>query len=149
MRETALAIQAIAAMLARRYYYIALFFGIAISLLLAVGIWLLANYVSVWFWLLSIPFYIVFGTGLLVYFAVGRILRRFTKILSTEQKQAAAEFSYKVQGLAEVAGTPKFLFLFRVLRDFFRPKKSGYLKGLFDNSSSLSSDFQALRRLFR
>ena len=77
------------------------------------------------------------------------MLIRYVQPAQTKvQQRAVKRFVDKIQGVAEIAGTPKVIILFRVVRSIAAPKKDSYLSDLVANKE-LVNDFRELQRLFR
>ena len=146
MQSFILTLRAIGTNLAMRLYLPAvLAAGAIVALVIIAGLWLTSF--SSWWWLLFVPITIascvVIGAALVVL-----LLIRYVRPAQTKaQKQAVKQFVDKMQGIAEFAGTPKFIILFQVVRSIAAPTKSTYLADLAKNKQ-LAGDFRELQRLF-
>lgn len=103
---------------------------------------------SGWWWLLMIPLTSLFCIALGVGFVFFMLIRHVQPQQTTAQKRAVKEFVDKMQHVAEIAGTPKFLILIRVVRSIAAPTKDTYLSDILQDRQ-LVSDFKALQRSFR
>lgn len=146
MKPFTLTIRAIGSQLAMRLYLPAVIAaGIVIALIVAAGLWLTTF--SDWWWLLFFPITIlvcvVIGIAAVVFFLIRYVRPDQTKV----QKRAVGQFVDKLQGVVDVAGTPKFIVLFRVIRSIAAPSKESYLSDIAKNKQ-LAGDFRELQRLF-
>lgn len=145
--QSFLAIRAIGAEFANRIYMPVLFIGLAAALvLIALVIWLTT--MSAWWWLLAIPVVIIISVAIGIAVIVRLIIRYVTPTQTKTQKRAVKEFVSKLQHLSETAHTPKFLLLFRLVRDIAAPRENGYIGGLANDTFSLKKDFSAISKTF-
>ena len=142
-----LTIRAIGAALALR---------LAIPVVIVTSVWFVVFYggtlwlttLSGWWWLLMIPITTLFCIALGVGFVFFMLIRHVRPPQTKAQKQAVKEFVDKMQHIAEIAGTPKFLILVRVVRSIAAPTKDTYLSDILQDRQ-LVGDFRALQRSFR
>ena len=147
MKSSLLAIRSIGAEFANRVFYPVLGLGIIFaSVLVGLVVWL--STLSAWWWLIAIPIVIVLcvGVGLLV--IVKLVIGYVTPPQSSLQKKAVKQFVGKLQSVAETVGTPKFILLFRIVRDIAAPRENGFIGTISSDTSSLRGDFKELKRLF-
>lgn len=146
MKPFTLAIRAVGAQLALRLYKPTVIgAGVALALLLGGTYWLTT--LSPWWWLLFIPLVSISFVLIAVAFVILRLIYYVRPKQNKLQRQAVNQFTDRLQGLADFAGTPKFLILFRVVRSIAAPTKSTYLANLARNKE-LASDFRKLQKLF-
>lgn len=140
--------RSLAAEFAKRLYIpIAITVGAALVVLLALSIWLTT--LSDWWWILTI---FVIGLTLLVTgaIAVAGVIIQFASPTQTRtQKRQAKALVDKMQHLAEVTATPKFVLFFQVIRDVIAPSQNGFIASLSDDTVSLRRDFNELKDSFR
>lgn len=148
MNSNLLTIRAVGAELANRLWLRVLILAIIISALLIGLVILLQTTVSVWWLLLGFPVIIAISVALGVLFISKQIIRTVSPVKSAEQRQATKQFVDKMQAVSEVFGTPKFMILYNVIRDIAAPRKDGYVATMINNSTSLTSDFKKISRLF-
>ncbi|MDN5835493.1 MAG: hypothetical protein L0H36_02555 [bacterium] len=148
MNSNLLTIRAVGAELANRLWRRVLILAIIISALLIGLVILLETTVSVWWLLLGFPVIIAVSVALGILFISKQIIRTVSPVKSTEQRQATKQFVDKLQSVSEVFGTPKFMILYNVIRDIAAPRKDGYVATMINNSTSLTSDFKQLSKLF-
>ena len=115
------------------------------ALLMASAYWLTTF--SGWWWLLFIPITSLFIVLCTVGFVV-LMLVRFVRPLQTKaQQKAVKQFVDKLQGVAEIVGTPKFIVLFRVVRSIAAPSSNTYLSNLVEDRE-LAKDFREIQASF-
>jgi heme/copper-type cytochrome/quinol oxidase subunit 2 len=148
MRPSILAIRAIGAEFANRIY---LFVAVTVALILAcflgLSIWLTTF--SEWWWLLVILFIIVASIVIGVLVIIKLIIRSVRPSQSHLQKKQTKAFVDKLERLSEVAGTPKFILLFQVVRDIAAPRENGFIASVSTDTKSLKSDFTKLSQTFK
>lgn len=113
--------------------------------LLAGAFWLTTF--SEWWWLLFIPVVIMLCVGLAIGIVALLLIRYIRPDQTKKQKQAVSQFVDKLQGVADIVGTPKIIILFRVIRSIAAPSKEPYLSDLVANKE-LVGDFRKLQQLF-
>ena len=147
MKSIPLVVRAVGAEFARRLLLPLIITGVIVGLILHVlGGWLVTQ--NAWWWLLESVF--VLGTLLFVGLVVlARLaIRLFAPQQNGAQRKAVRSYVDKLQRVSEVIGTPKFLLLFYVVRDVFRPSSDGFIAMTSNDSKTLHSDFLALLRMF-
>ena len=146
MNSFVLALRAIGTQLAMRLYVPAVIAGSIIAvLLIAAALWLTT--LGDWWWLLFIPITIAACIAIGIA-SVALLLIRYVRPDQTkEQQRAVKQFVDKLQGVVDIAGTPKFIILFRVVQSIAAPSQSSYLSSVVKNRE-LASDFRELQRLF-
>lgn len=130
----------------RLYVPIAIMVSAALVTLLALSIWLIT--ISDWWWILAI---FVIGLALLLVGAMvasGFIIKFASPLQTKAQKRQAKALVDKMQRVAEVTATPKFVLFFQVIRDVVAPSRDGFIASVSDDTSSLHRDFNALKDSF-
>lgn len=120
---------------------------IASIMLVALCIWLVT--LSAWWWLLF-AVVILWALLLAIFLTLAYIAVRIVRPAQTkEQKAMVRTFVDKIENLRDVTVTPKFIILFRVVRDAMRPSQNGYITTLSNEATSLKQDFIAIQKSFR
>ncbi len=146
MNSFVLALRAVGTHLAMRLYVpVVASAAIVMALLIGGGLWLTT--VNNWWWLLLIPITSLFCIVLAIAAVVLMLIRFVRPAQSKAQKQAVKKFVDKLQAVAEIAGTPKGIILFRIIRSVTAPSKDSYLSELVENKQ-LANDFRDLQRSF-
>lgn len=111
---------------------------------------------SVWFTTLSAWWWLLFGVVVLLGLIVGLVLLFVWVIISVvtppqtvSVKRKVKSFVEKISHLSEVMQTPKFILLFRLVRDTLRPRKNSYIASVSNASKTLREDFEAVIEAFR
>lgn len=151
MNSSVLAVRAIATVYAQTILKPLLFAGIVFyaAILLLIG-WI-AYVASPWWWLLAIVPTAIFVVALLLWLIVFTLSKRLAPKMNREQRKIARRFVGHTGKAAEHLGTPRFIFIFRVLRDLLFPPSSGNQTFLGEVSSlpgDVKRDFDSLRRSF-
>ncbi|MNH31005.1 hypothetical protein D3C79_913310 [compost metagenome] len=87
--------------------------------------------------------------GLAVFVIIKLVIRSITPLQTKQQKQAAKQFVDKLQTVAEATQTPKFILLFRIVRDIAAPRADGFVGTLATTTGSLKKDFTDLSHSFK
>lgn len=148
MKPTLQASRSIAAEFIRRLYApIALTVGIVFVCLLALSVWLTT--LSIWWWIAVgfMTFLLLLLIGILLVLRI--IVNNIAPTRSRTQKTQTKAFVDKLQNVSEVIQTPKFILLFRIIRDVIWRRKTSYLSTLTNDTASLKRDFMALADTFQ
>ena len=130
----------------REYINVLWIIGFVLVALHLLGIWLITQ--SAWWWILEIFF--IFATTIIVAVAavvvllVNKLRPRQTK----SQRKLVGSFVDSLQQIAETAQTPKFLLLFRFIRDTISPSQDSMVRQLTNRSTSLKPDFHKIIQSF-
>jgi len=146
MKPFVLALRAIGAAFVMRLYFPLVIGAVSIIVILVSGaLWLTT--VDEWWWLLFIPI----TSLLIVLFAVGFVILMVVRLVrpaqTKAQQQAVKQFIDKLQGVAEIVGTPKVIIFFRVVRSIAAPSKDSFLTDLVKNGE-LGKEFRAIQASF-
>lgn len=119
-----------------------------IAALVINGLGIYLTTVSAWWWILEVIF--IGGTLLMgVLFLVARVFTRtVSPNITRAQKKATREYVDKLQRVSDSIATPKFVILFRIVRDIAQRRSDGFIASTTADSKTLHSDFIALQRLF-
>ncbi len=143
-------IRALTATVARRALLIISILGTVIAILLLLGIWALAHYLSTWWWLLLF-IYIPWLLIALIVLGIAKLItqRIYPQPLSAQQKQLLKSFADKVQRLLESRGMGWWIFAFLCFKDLLFYRDLRTLKELIADTTSLKRDFDELERNFQ
>lgn len=146
MNAFVLALRAVGAQIIMRLYIPTVMGAeIVLALLVAGAFWLTT--LNAWWWLLFIPITSLFCIMSAVAVVIFLLVRFVTPAQTKAQKRAVKQFTDKLQTIADIAGTPKIVILFRVARSVMTPSKESYLAD-FINSEGLVKEFRNLQKLF-
>ena len=148
MKNSVTVIRAVVAEFVQRIYLPILIVAIIISVFLAVGS-ILLTMVSVWWWILAVPVFILVLVAATVLIVARLVIMSLTPKQSTTQKFAVKAFVDKLQNLSEITQTPKIVLLFRIVKDAVIVTDDGFLKTTISHSLSLKKDFVHLQQLFQ
>lgn len=145
-----MAVRAVTAQFARNVLRPILFIGVVVYVvIMAIVIWITVT-VNGWWILLGFIPTILFCVGLAIWIGVWLTARRLSPHMNREQKKATKEVVEQVSRVAEQIGTPRFILVFRVIKDvLFPPKSKQTLIGeLAEAPGQLHRSFENLRKLF-
>ena len=146
MNAFVLALRAVGSQIIMRLYVpVVIGAGIILALLIFGAFWLTT--LNAWWWLLFIPITSLFCIASAVAVVIFLLVRFVTPAQTKTQKRAVKQFTDKLQNIADIAGTPKILILFRVARSVAAPSKESYLADLISNKD-LVKEFRDLQKLF-
>lgn len=150
MNSTILAIRAITTVYAQTILKPLLFIGIGVYAALFALIAWIAYVASAWWWLLVIIPTIIFIVALLLWSILFLLSKRLAPRMNREQKKIARKFVNHTAVAAEHLGTPRFILVFRILRDLVFPPVSNqsFLGEVSSLPGEVQRDFEALRRSF-
>lgn len=147
MEPTVKVTRSIAAEFANRLFLPALLISIISSVVLLAGGIYLATVHPVWIVLLVLVSMIVVVVAVALIFS-WFIIRLVKPVQTKTQKKMTKEFVDKLQHVAGIAATPKFVLFFQVIRDVVNPRPGGFVISASTEASSLHSDFKVLRDSF-
>lgn len=148
MKPSVLAIRSLAGEYAARLFLpVLIIITISAVGLLGISIWLAT--LSMWWIILVVLVSIVTIAAMVALILSWLVIQIVTPIQSKDQKKQAKALVDKIQGVAEVTVTPKFVLLFRVMRDLVVPNQKGFISSVSEDSLSLSRDFSDLRNSFK
>lgn len=147
MNPTFQALRAIGAEFARRIYVpVAVTIVVIGALALTLSFWLTT--IDAWWWILFVLVALLACFWAAVLTLVWLIIRFISPVRTKGQRRQVKAFVDKLQGLSEVVQTPKFILLFRVIRDVISPSEEGYVRSVAQHTRELKQDFQDISRSF-
>lgn len=145
LQSTIQVLRALSAHIARKAIGLFAILDTLLLIVLIVGIWALAYYVSSWWWLLLLLYIPIVIISLLIYFiAVFITSRLYRGRLSRAQRRALDGFVGKIMQLLEVRGMGWWVFLGLCIRDLVLYRELRTLAELLDTTKSLKHDFSEL-----
>jgi ABC-type multidrug transport system fused ATPase/permease subunit len=150
MNPTVLAVRAITTTYAQTILKPLLFIGIGIYVAVLLLIGWIAYAASPWWWLLAVVPTVIFFVALLLWTLAFLLSKRLAPRMDREQKKTARRFVGRTGKAAEHLGTPRFVLVFRVIRDLLFPPVNGqtFLGEVSGLPGELRRDFDDLRRSF-
>lgn len=143
-----LAVRAIGTEFAQRVYIpVVSIIGGCSLLLIALLVWFVT--MSVWWWLLLAPVILLVVIFIAVAVIVGLLLKALRPDQTKSQHQQVKKFVDSLQASSEAIQTPKFIILFRLVKDVVWPSERGYVRELAANASSLKSGLQDIIASFK
>ena len=147
MTPTILTIRAIGAEFARRTYRFVLILTSCIAVLIVASTLWLTTF-SQWWWLLM--FAVVSGicVAISVLTVFKLTINKVTPKQNPVQKRAVGRFVTNIQAVSDIAGTPKFILLFQLIKDIAAPREQGFIGSTINTSKELRDDLKTLITLF-
>lgn len=142
-------IRALTSTVAKRALLVISIVGAIISVLLLIGIWALAHFLSAWWWLLLF-IYIPWLVIALVVLSFAKLIAHkiYPQALSSRQRRLLKGFVDKIQRLLESRGMGWWVFAFLCFKDLLFYRDLRTLKELIADTTSLKRDFEELERNF-
>lgn len=151
MNATILAIRAITSVYAQQLLMPILWIGLGIyAFVMAIIIWI-AYVASPWWLLLALMPTALIIVGVLLWAIVWGLSKRLSPPLDKKKRQATKKFVSHIGRVAEQIGTPKFVLVFRVIRDVLSaPTNSSqtFIGEIASTPGEMHRDFEKLRELF-
>lgn len=150
MSSTVMAVRAVTSQYAKDLLKPVLLVGTGVYLfVMAIVIWI-ALVVNGWWILLSFVPTVLFCVGLAIWLGVWFTARRLSPNMNKTQKGATKEVVEQVSRIADQLGRPRFVLIFRVVKDvlFPPPGKRTLIGELADTPGELHRSFEKLRKLF-
>lgn len=123
--------------------------GIAILMVICVGIALLAYKVDPWWLLLYIPIVVVAVPICIVGLIAHVVAHLIAPEMSVDQRKAVRAYVDNMKDVAEGLQTPQFMIVFKVAKDVLTRKwETGFVQGMTTNTLRLKTDFDRLVELF-
>lgn len=150
MDSTILAIRAITSLYVKRLLVPIFVIGLGIYIAVIGLIWWIAASASSWWWLLAIIPTLVIVVGLAIWTVVRVIAGRLAPPMNKRQTVATKKFIKRIDGVAEHIGTPKFVIIYRVIKDvIFRPTNDKtYIGEIASEPGEARREFDELRSMF-
>lgn len=138
-----LAVRAISTEFATRMYLpVVLIIGGGAIAVIAVLIWLVT--ISAWWWIALAPVILATITFAIAAVITGLLLSLLKPRQTHDQRTKVKRFVDALQESSEAIQTPKFIILFRLVKDIVAPTGKGYVKELASNASTLRTGFQTI-----
>lgn len=111
---------------------------------------LLVIALSPWWWLLAVIPTLLFIVGLAAWVVARVIASRVAPSMNKEQRKATKKVVHQVSRVAEQIGTPRFVLIFRIIKDIMFPRSAQrtLIGELTELPGQLHRDFESLRKLF-
>jgi hypothetical protein len=145
MTSYANALRAVASFYAKRMIKIAGWIGLAVFIALIILTWVLAYYLSNYWWL-TLIFILPLGfIGLIVFLiALGLANIVYNQKLSAPQKELVKNYVDKVQSVVEATSYSFSFILFTIAKDLLFHRNLQTLEKFIDDSTSLKRDLDTL-----
>jgi hypothetical protein len=150
MNSTILAVRAITSEYATQLLLPLLWTGLAIyAVLMALIIWIAVE-VSPWWLLLAFVPTIVIIAGVAVWIGAWILSKRLAPVMNKTQRKATRKFVGHIGKIAENLGTPRFILVFRIIKDVMTRPNSGqtFIGELSQTPGDMKREFEQLRSLF-
>ena len=148
MNPTIKALRSIGSEFAQRIY-VPIFITVEIIavVLIALNIWLVT--ISPWWWILFAFF--IFGTliATTILIAIGLLIKTVRPLQDKTQSKQVSSFVDKIQSLADIAGTPKIVILFRITKDLVTKKEDSYTRRISSETLSMQHDLRDIISSFK
>lgn len=150
MSSTVSAVRAVTAEYAKQILRPLLFIGIGIyAVIMGLVVWI-AVAVNPWWMLLGTLPTTLFCVALAIWIGVRVTASRLSPAMNKAQKVATKKVVARVNTVAEQIGTPRFLLIFRIVKDVVFPPSSrqALISELAETPGQLHKEFEELRKLF-
>ena len=148
MNPTIKALRSIGSEFAQRIY-VPIFITVEIVavILIALNVWLVT--ISPWWWILFAFFILgtLIATTILV--AIGLLIKTVRPLQDKTQSKQVSAFVDKIQSLADIAGTPKIVILFRITNDLVTKKEDSYTRRISSETLSMQHDLRDIISSFK
>jgi hypothetical protein len=142
-----LAIRAISTEYAARMYVpVVWIISSALVVVIAILIWLVT--LSGWWWFALAPVILVSIVYIVAAVIAGFLLSLLKPKQTKDQRTKVKAFVDALQGSSEAISTPKFIVLFRLVKDTVTPSEKGFVKELSSNATTLRTGFQEIVKTF-
>jgi hypothetical protein len=148
MNPTIKAIRAIGSEFALRIFKpIVIIFVVSAAVLLGVNVYLIT--LSVWWWILFVLLLLLTLLGSTIAIIIGIVIATVKPAQTKGQTTSIKSFVDKIENLRDVAGTPKPVILFRVVRDIVSKRDDSYTKRISSETLSMQSDLRDIISSFK
>lgn len=151
MNANILAVRALSAQFALNLLWPVFWIGCGVYIVVFGISWWLASAINGWWWLLAAVATFWAGLALVLWLVAFMLVRAVRPQLSARQKRLTNSLLARIADIPEQASTPKFLLLWRVVRDLYRktPFSETYIGGLVQQPGALKREFEELKGGFR
>lgn len=147
MKPSVLAVRSIASEFAFRIYWpVLIILAVIAAVLVGLMVWLIV--MSTWWLLLAIPVFIIILAGAVALFVGFVVLKVIAPDQTKQQKKLVKGFVDRIQRLSEITQTPKFILLFRAIRDAISPGRGGLIESVISDTASLTKDYKEIVAAF-
>lgn len=150
MSSTVKAVRAVTSEYAKQLLWPILFIGVGAYTAIMLIISWIAYIVSPWWLLLAFVPTVLFCVGLAIWIGVRATASRIAPDMNQRQKAATRKVVKLVGSVAEQLGTPRFVLIFRIIKDVVFPSssKQTLIGELTETPGQLHRSFDELRKLF-
>ncbi len=150
MDQTVLAVRAITSQYAKRFLWPLLAAVVVAYIVILALIGWISAVTTGWWWLLAIVPTFILLVAVTIWLIIWVILSRLTPTMNQRQKKAVATFIRRIDKVAEHIGTPRFVILYRILRDVItRPTSSRTFIGeIAQEPGEMRREFDDIRSMF-
>jgi len=148
MSPTIQALRSIGSEFAQRIYVpILITVGIVAIILIGLNIWLVT--ISPWWWILLAFFILGTLVATSAFIAIGLLIKAVRPLQNKTQRKQVRAFVDKLQNIADVAGTPKIVLLFRITKDLLTKKEDSYTHRISTETLSMQDDLRDIISSFK
>jgi len=148
MSPTIQALRSIGSEFAQRIYVpIFVTIGIVAIILISLNIWLVT--ISPWWWILFAFFILGTLVATTILIAIGLLIKAVRPAQNKTQTKQVRAFVDKLQSLADVAGTPKIVILFRITKDLVTKNEDSYTRRISSETLSMQHDLRDIIASFK
>jgi len=148
MNPTIKALRAIGSAFAWRIYVpILIVTSIVAIILIGLNVWLIT--VSAWWWILFVLVIIAALIAAAVLVVLGFLIMTVQPKQTSSQRGDVGRFVDKIQNLADIAGTPKAVILFRISRDLVSKREDSYTRRISSETLSMQRDLRDIIDSFK
>lgn len=148
LNPIALAIRAVSAEFAKRMYIpVTLITGGILVVLIGFSIWLVT--MSGWWWFLLGPLLFLAIVFVIAATLTALLINILKPAQNKTQRKEVRQFVDSLQHTSEAIQTPKFIILFRLVKDVVFPSQQGYIRELTANATSLKGGLENIIHSFK
>lgn len=122
------------------------FGAVTIAILHILGLWLIS--MSSWWWILEILFIVLSSVFAILSLIVFFIIKLVKPEQTSKQRKQVKKFVDSLQELSDTAQTPKFILLFRLIKDILIPSQTSMISQITSQASSLKPDLETIIKSF-
>ncbi len=141
--------RALAAFIARRVIRFSTIVAVLTIVVVGVICLVLAHFFSMWWWLLEIPFVLLFVIFLFIRLVAVLLVNSIHRQkLTSKQRAALNDFVDKIQATLEAKSMPLSLIVLICIKDIMFHRDVTTIKKLIRDTSGLQRDYSELEKLF-
>ena len=148
MNPTIKALRSIGSEFAKRIYIpITVVVATIAFVFIILDIWLVT--ISPWWWILF--GFVIFATlvAAVILIVVGLLIKVVRPTQNRDQARQVTLFVDKLQNVADIAGTPKIVLLFRITKDLVTKNENGYTHRISSETLSMQHDLRGIIASFK